>query len=386
MGVKVLTVIGTRPEAIKLFPLIHALEGDPRFESRVCVTGQHREMVDEVLAMAGIAPDHDLQVFHHGQDLDHIAARILDGMGPLLDREAPHWVVVQGDTTSAMTSAVAAYHRRLPVCHVEAGLRTGDLASPWPEEGNRRILTALAAMHCAPTAVAEKALVAEGVPAQTIHVTGNTVIDALRWTRAAIAARPALASRMQELEHRFFGRRIIAVTSHRRENLGGGLASITHALQQIARRTDVAIICPLHPNPQVRTAFEDALANRDNVALVKALDYANFVRLLEIADLIMTDSGGVQEEALDFGCPVLVMRETTERPEGLESGALRLVGADPKRIVSEAEHVLSDFRRRAARPSGNPFGDGCAARRIAALLQAKCRTENLVRIRPFASP
>ena len=368
---KILAVFGTRPEAIKLFPLIHALEADERFVSRVCVSAQHRGMLDQVLEIARIAPHHDLDLMTPGQTLDALTARALTGIGEVLDVEKPDWVVVQGDTTTVMAGALAAYYRQIPVCHVEAGLRSGDIHHPWPEEVNRKVVGTFAALHCAPTETAAAALRRENVAPDTIHVTGNTVIDALQWVTARIAANPELAAGLAPLEQRFAGKRIIGMTSHRRENFGEGLRGIADAVRRIAQREDVAVIFPVHLNPNVREVMEAELAGLDNVALIEPLDYPHFARLLDIATLMLTDSGGVQEEAPALGKPVLVMRETTERPEGVAAGTARLVGTDPDTIVAETERLLDDPDAYTAMARAhNPFGDGHAAERIADLLAA----------------
>jgi len=366
---RILTIFGTRPEAIKLFPLVHALDADARFASRVCVSAQHRGMLDQVLAIAGIAPHHDLDLMQPDQTLDALTAGLLSGLGRVMDEEAPDWVVVQGDTATAMAGAIAAYYRKIPVAHVEAGLRSGNIHHPWPEEVNRKVIAAIAALHCAPTATAAAALRRENVDPATIHVTGNTVIDALHWVTEQIGRKPALAAGLAELERRFAGKRIIGVTSHRRENFGGGMASIAEALRRLAARGDVAMIFPVHLNPNVRQVMQAELAGLDNVALIEPLDYPNFARLLDISTLVLTDSGGVQEEAPALGKPVLVMRETTERPEGIEAGTAKLVGTDAARIVAEAERLLDDEAAYAAMARAhNPFGDGKSAGRIAELL------------------
>jgi UDP-N-acetylglucosamine 2-epimerase (non-hydrolysing) len=368
---KILTVFGTRPEAIKLFPLVHRLARDDRFIGRVCISAQHREMLDQVLDIAGIVPDHDLDLMTPGQTLDALAARALVEIGKVLDLEQPDWVVVQGDTTTVMAGAIAAYYRKIPVCHVEAGLRSGDIHHPWPEEVNRRVVGSFAALHCAPTTTARDALLRENVDPATVHVTGNTVIDALQWVTARVGDSPALADGLRALEERFAGRRIIGVTSHRRENFGEGMQAIAKAVKSIASRQDVAVIFPVHLNPQVRAVMKAELAGLDNLALLEPLDYPQFARLLDISHLMLTDSGGVQEEAPALGKPVLVMRETTERPEGIAAGTARLVGTDADRIVRETNRLLDDPAAYAAMAqSHNPFGDGHAAERIADLLAA----------------
>jgi len=366
---RILTVFGTRPEAIKLFPVIHALEADSRFESRVCVTGQHRAMLDQVLALAGIEPDHDLNLMQADQSLDRLTAVLMSHLGPVMDDEAPDWVVVQGDTTSAMTAALCAYYRQIPVCHVEAGLRSGDIHQPWPEEVNRKVISAIAALHCAPTETAAAALASEKLDPATVHVTGNTVIDALGWITARTQREPELVADLARLERRFAGKRIVAVTCHRRESFGAGMEAIAAALSRLAARGDVALVFPLHPNPNVSAVMRERLGGLDNVALIEPLDYPQFARLLAISTLALTDSGGVQEEAPAFGTPVLVMRETTERPEGVTAGTARLVGTDADRIVAEVERLLGD--EAALQQMGrahNPFGDGRSAGRIVELL------------------
>ena len=366
---KILTVFGTRPEAIKLFPLIHALDADPRFDSRVCISAQHREMLDQVLSIADVAPDYDLDLMTPGQSLDALTARALVEIGKVLDEERPDWVVVQGDTTTVMAGAIAAYYRKIPVCHVEAGLRSGDIYQPWPEEVNRRVVGSFAALHCAPTPTAREALLRENVAADSVHVTGNTVIDALHWVTRRIEQDPQLASGLGDIEKRFAGRRIIGVTSHRRENFGDGMSSIANAVRRISSRDDVGVIFPVHLNPNVRSVMQAALGDLDNVALIEPLDYPHFARLLDICHLMLTDSGGVQEEAPALGKPVLVMRETTERPEGVAAGTARLVGTESDTIVRECLRLLDDKAAYAEMARAhNPFGDGASAGRIADLL------------------
>jgi UDP-N-acetylglucosamine 2-epimerase (non-hydrolysing) len=366
---RILTVFGTRPEAIKLFPLVHVLEADARFDSRVCVSAQHRAMLDQVLAIAGIAPDHDLDLMQPAQSLDALTAALLTGLGRVMDEERPEWVVVQGDTATAMAAAIAAYYRKIPVAHVEAGLRSGNIHHPWPEEVNRKVIGTIAALHCAPTETAAEALRRENVDPATIHVTGNTVIDALHWITARIAREPGLAAGLAELEQRFAGKRIIGITSHRRENFGPGMEAIAGAIRRLAARPDVAMIFPVHLNPNVRSVMSERLAGLANVALIEPLDYPHFARLLDISTLMLTDSGGVQEEAPALGKPVLVMRETTDRPEGIAAGTAKLVGTDADRIVAEAERLLDDEAAYAAMARAhNPFGDGHSAGRIAELL------------------
>lgn len=362
---KVLSVVGTRPEAIKLFPLIQALSADRRFVSRVCTSGQHGTLLKPVLDMAGVRPDHALPGHEAAQGLDALFSAVLDGVGRVLDAERPHWVVVQGDTTTAVAGALAAYHRRIPVLHVEAGLRSGDLNSPWPEEGNRRMIAGLAALHCAPTVTAAAALEQEGVSADQVHVTGNTGIDALHWVLGQAERQPDLASGLDALCDRLQGQRIVGVTTHRRENHGQRLHDIADALRQLAERGDVAIICPVHPNPQVRTTLFQRLSGQPNIVLTDPLTYPQFARLMGRACLMLTDSGGVQEEAPSLGKPVLVLRDTTERPEAVAAGTAKLVGTNPVRIVAETARLLDDADNyRAMARAHNPFGDGRASERI----------------------
>ncbi|MDQ1159177.1 UDP-N-acetylglucosamine 2-epimerase (non-hydrolyzing) [Sphingomonas sp. SORGH_AS 950] len=365
----ILVVFGTRPEAIKLFPVIRALSLATGRPVRTCVTAQHRGMLDQVLAIAGLTPDHDLDLMEPGQSLDRLTARLLTGLGEVMDREAPAMVVVQGDTATAMAGALAAYYRKVPIAHVEAGLRSGDIYQPWPEEVNRRMIAPIAALHFAPTETAAAALRAEGIAAERVHVTGNSVIDALHWTRSRIAAEPALAADLDPVLARMAGRRIVLVTTHRRENFGDGMAAIARALRRIAARADVGIVFPVHPNPQVASVMDRELGDHPGIARIAPLDYPHFVRALDAAHIVLTDSGGVQEEAPALGKPVLVMRETTERPEGVAAGTARLVGTDEDRIVAELFALLDQPDRYAAMARAhNPFGDGDSADRISRII------------------
>jgi UDP-N-acetylglucosamine 2-epimerase (non-hydrolysing) len=333
-------------------------------------------MLDQVLDIAGIVPDHDLDLMRPDQTLDALTAALIVELGKVMDAVRPDRVVVQGDTATAMAGALAAYYRKLPVDHVEAGLRSGNIYHPWPEEVNRKVIGGIASLHFAPTETSAAALRRENVAADCIHVTGNTVIDALHWVRAEIEAKPALAAGLDDLAQRFAGKRIIGVTSHRRENFGGGLEAIAEAVRQIAQRPDVAVIFPVHPNPNVRKVMDAALAGLANVAMVEPLDYPHFARLLGMAEIMLTDSGGVQEEAPALGKPVLVMRETTERPEGVEAGTARLVGTDSTVIVSEIFRLLDDKAAyEAMARAHNPFGDGHAAAKIVELLAHEIRQQ-----------
>jgi UDP-N-acetylglucosamine 2-epimerase (non-hydrolysing) len=366
---RILVTFGTRPEAIKMFPVIFALRETGEFDVRVAVTAQHREMLDSVLAMTGIRPDIDLDLMQPGQSLDDLSARIITRFGRTLDELQPDRVLVHGDTLTTMMASLASYFRRIPVGHVEAGLRSGNIYSPWPEEVNRKVTGTIADLHFAPTSAAAAALTAESTASSTIHITGNTVIDALMFAREKVATDPALAQVITPLKTRFKGKRIVAVTAHRRENFGSGMHEISAALQTLASRPDVAIIYPVHPNPNVAEVMHPALEGYANVALIAPLDYLDFVAMLEFCDLVLTDSGGIQEEAPSLGKPVLVMRDTTERPEGVSAGTARLVGTNHKRIVAAANQLLDDnevydLMARAH----NPYGDGRAAQRIAEIL------------------
>ncbi len=365
MGVKVLTVIGTRPEAIKLFPLIHALEADPRFESRVCVTGQHREMVDQVLELAGVRPDHHLSVMQVGPSLGHLTAAILIEIDAVLDLERPDWVLVQGDTCTALAAGLAAHYRRIRVCHIEAGLRSGDPDQPFPEETHRRAISTFATLHCAPTKAAVRALAKEGVAAKTVHLTGNTGVDALDWALRCLAQDPSLHPVASALEARAAGKKLILVTMHRRENIGPPLASVCAAVRYIARRNDVAVVIPMHANPAIRETLREQFGAVPGVELTDALRLPDFLRLLSVSHFVVTDSGGVQEEAPALGVPVLVARTVTERGEGVAGGTVRLVGTDTEAMVAEMTRLLDDPRwhARMARPHRH-YGDGRAAQRI----------------------
>lgn len=366
---RILVIFGTRPEAIKLFPVVHALQADPRFQCIVCVSAQHRQMLDQVLEISGIVPDHDLDVMQPDQTLDGLTANLLTGIGKVMDEVCPARVIVQGDTATAMSGALAAYYRKVPVDHVEAGLRSNNIYHPWPEEVNRKIIGSMASLHFAPTETSAAALLKENVDAARVHVTGNTVIDALYWISDRIAAQPTLASGLSELEARFAGKRVIGVTSHRRENFGEGMEQIATAIRRLAERPDTAIIFPVHLNPNVRSVMNERLSGLDNVALIEPLDYPHFARLLNVAEIMLTDSGGVQEEAPALGKPVLVMRETTERPEGVEAGTAKLVGTSAETIVTEISTLLDNTAAyEAMARAHNPFGDGRAARRIVELL------------------
>ncbi len=364
---KVLTVFGTRPEAIKMAPLVHALAKDPYFDARVCVTAQHREMLDQVLHLFSIVPDYDLNIMKPGQGLTEITCRILEGFKPVLEDFEPDVMLVHGDTTTTVATSLAAFYQRIPVGHVEAGLRTGDLWSPWPEEANRTLTGHLASYHFAPTENSRANLLRENVADKRIFVTGNTVIDALISVRDSILAdeprQRELASRYPFLRD---DKKLILVTGHRRESFGQGFEHICEALVEIARQNqDVQIVYPVHLNPNVSEPVNRILGQVDNVTLIEPQDYLPFVWLMDRAWLILTDSGGIQEEAPSLGKPVLVMRETTERPEAIKAGTVRLVGTDSTRIVAEVSRLLHDEREyQIMSKAHNPYGDGKACARI----------------------
>lgn len=384
-----MVVAGTRPEAIKLVPLILALKASPHIEPLVVSTGQHRALVESVLGLAGITPDVTLDAGHQGQTLNSITYGVIEGFEALLndlrggapERRTrprltspyskgtptfPGFTVVHGDTTSALAAGLASAYARLPVFHLEAGLRTGNLLSPFPEELNRRLLSAMASFHLAPTLANKEALIREGIKADTIFVTGNTGIDALQW--AASLDEPWEDSRLEGIDD---GRTVIVVTAHRRENWGDGLRGVAEGVARICRaRPDVTAVLPLHPNPRVRADILPILEGIPNVLLTEPLDYVNFARLLKVATIAITDSGGIQEEGPSIGTPVLVCRDVTERPEGVEAGTLRLVGTDPDVIEREALRLLDDpVEYEHMRAAVNPFGDGRASERIVAAFE-----------------
>jgi UDP-N-acetylglucosamine 2-epimerase (non-hydrolysing) len=369
---KVLTVFGTRPEAIKMAPVVKALRTTASVESKVCVTAQHRQMLDQVLHLFGIVPEYDLDLMKPGQDLTDITASILLGLRSVLKQQRYDLLLVHGDTTTTMAASLAALYERVPVGHVEAGLRTGDIYAPWPEEMNRSIVGRIARLHFAPTDRARRNLLAEGVSAESIRVTGNTVIDSLHEIVGVLNADVSLKRKMaQRFAFLDDTRRLVLVTGHRRENFGSGFERICTALKYLGGRQDVQVVYPVHLNPSVQEPVRRILGQATNVHLIEPLDYLPFVYLMSRAHLIVTDSGGVQEEAPSLGKPVLVMRETTERPEAVEAGTVRLVGTDADRIVSETCRLLDDAHEyeRMARAQ-NPYGDGTAAARIVDSIKA----------------
>lgn len=359
---KIFTVFGTRPEAIKMAPVIRALLDDGRAECVTCVTGQHRQMLDQVLDLFGIRPDHDLDIMVQAQTLSHVTCKVLEKLDIILAEQQPDWMVVQGDTTSAMAAALAAFYRRIPIAHVEAGLRTNDVFNPYPEEVNRRYIDCVASVHFAATGKNRDVLLREGVSPSSIVVTGNTVIDALLY----VAGKPFVIEGSPLAHIPFEEKRIVLITAHRRESWGAPLQQICDALRTIAvQHPDVQIVYPVHLNPSVHTPVYEALGGMQNISLLPPLDYLTFVQLAKRSYLVLTDSGGVQEEMPSLGKPVLVMREVTERTEALEAGTAALVGTATKSIIAGVKRLLEEpDAYQKMKCSQNPFGDGLAAQRI----------------------
>ncbi len=374
---KVMLIFGTRPEAIKMAPLVKAFQARAdQFETIVTVTGQHRQMLDQVLDLFEITPDYDLDIMKPGQDLFDVTSRVLTGMRDVLDRAKPDLVLVHGDTSTSTAAALAAFYRQIPVGHVEAGLRTGDIYSPWPEEMNRLITSRIATLNFSPTEQARQNLLCENVAPEKITVTGNTVIDALQMVVDKIENTPGLEDEVKrqikdsgyDLGLQDSGRRLILITGHRRENFGNGFMRICHAIRELAAKyPDVDLLYPMHLNPNVRKPIAEVFSGNTpaNVHFIEPLEYLPFVYLQKRSYLILTDSGGIQEEAPSLGKPVLVMREVTERPEALEAGTIRLVGTDDRKIVDEASRFLDDAAYYHANSLiANPYGDGQACSRI----------------------
>ena len=367
---RVLLIFGTRPEAIKMAPVVRALTAAPGLETYVCVTGQHRQMLDQVLTLFAIKPKYDLNLMKPGQDLTEITCRVLTGLRPILEDLKPGLVLVHGDTTTTLAASLAAYYQQIPVGHVEAGLRTGNIYSPWPEEVNRRVAGAIAQLHFAPTDGAAQNLLAEAVLQDNIHVTGNTVIDALLYAVQMLEDDPEKSAAFDAEFGLDPNRQTILVTGHRRESFGDGFERICSALERIARRNDVQIVYPVHLNPMVKGPVEKALGGHKHVKLIAPQDYLPFVHLMRRADVILTDSGGVQEEAPSLGKPVLVLRDTTERPEAVNARTVRLVGSEPDLIVEWVNRLLDDpIVYSSMAQAHNPYGDGQAAARICAIVQ-----------------
>lgn len=363
---RILTICGTRPEAIKLAPVLRAAQAHPGVEAALCVTAQHRQMLDQVLEVFAITPEFDLDIMRPGQSLDAVTSAVLSGVGSVLDAWRPDWVIVQGDTTTAFGAALAAYYRQIRIGHVEAGLRTGNLYSPWPEEGNRKLIGQIANFHFAPTDWAAANLAREGFDPAKVSVTGNTVIDALHWVAARLDAEPALrASFDAQFDFLDRSRKLVLVTGHRRENFDGGLERVCTALAALAARSDIEILYPVHLNPRVQATAQAILAGAGNVHLIGPQDYLPFVYLMQRAHLIVTDSGGIQEEAPALGKPVLVTRDTTERPEAIAAGTARLIGTSSEALVAAVNELLDVPGAHAAMAQArNPFGDGKSAPRI----------------------
>lgn len=376
---KVMLVFGTRPEAIKMAPLVKEFKKNTAdFETIVCVTGQHREMLDQVLQIFEIQPDYDLNIMKQGQDLYDVTARVLTGMRDVLKEAKPNVVLVHGDTTTSTAAALAAFYQQIPVGHVEAGLRTHNIYSPWPEEMNRLLTGRIANYHFSPTPLSRQNLLDEGVKEEKIHVTGNTVIDALYWVVDKIKNDKALDSDLKEVlakagydvKRLQGGRKLVLITGHRRENFGDGFIHMCHAIKDLTQKyPEVDFVYPMHLNPNVRKpiheVFGENLSNLGNMFFIEPLEYLSFVYLMEKSTIVLTDSGGIQEEAPGLGKPVLVMRDTTERPEALDAGTVKLVGTDYDRIMEEVSTLLDDERAYEAMSQAvNPYGDGLACERI----------------------
>ena len=371
---KILTVFGTRPEAIKMAPLVHALMDDDRFHSKVCVTAQHREMLDQVLELFEINPDFDLNVMEAGQTLNDITTSILLGLKPVLEDFEPDIVLVHGDTATTLAASLATYYKQIKLGHVEAGLRTGNIYSPWPEEANRKLTSVIANYHFAPTTAAKDNLLNEGFSADEISVTGNTVIDALFWVKEKLNQDSSINNELaKKFDYLDSEKKLILVTGHRRESFGDGFNRICQALRKIATHNkDIQILYPVHLNPNVQEPVNDLLKGLDNIFLIEPQQYLPFCYLMNRAFIILTDSGGIQEEAPSLGKPVLLMRETTERPEALNAGSVKLVGTDVEMIYKNVKDLLtnSNLYKKLAQAK-NPYGDGDASKRILDFLITK---------------
>jgi len=375
MSLRIMTVYGTRPEAIKVAPIITAIEADPEFESTTVVTGQHREMLDQVNTMFGIEPDHDMNIMAAGQTLNGVAAKVIAGLDEILAEEKPDVVIVQGDTTTVMGAAIATFNRHIPVVHLEAGLRSGHIDSPFPEEANRKLTSQITALHLAPTSTSKDNLTREDISENDIVITGNSVIDTLMFATKTLEVHfgDERLEALQQAKKAGSGGRILLVTAHRRENIGEGMADIGAGVAELARRyPDLTVVFPIHRNPKVRESIMPAIADLENVLLIEPLAYAEFTRALSLADIVLTDSGGVQEEAPSLGKPVLVMRENTERPEAVVAGTVKLIGTKRQRIIDEVSLLLdSEEAYKGMANAVNPYGDGKAAERTIAAIKWK---------------
>ena len=374
---KILVAFGTRPEAIKCFPVIKALQANPDISVTTCATAQHRDILDQVMDLTDIKPDYDLGLMRAKPTLTDITVDVLQSMGRILEEVRPDRLLVQGDTTTTMAAAIAAFYQRIPVGHIEAGLRTNTIWSPWPEEANRRMVSVVTDMHFAPTAATRQNLLSENVDDEKIYVTGNTVIDALRLVKIRLdqgqltqLIPPAVLNATRAAREQ--NKRLVLLTAHRRENWGNGIEQICQAVRLLAERGDLKIVYPVHPNPNVSSPVRKMLADHPDVVLLDPVNYASFISLLDNCVLVLTDSGGVQEEAPALGKPVLVLRDTTERPEAVAAGSARLIGCNADSIVSSSVKLLDDDDAyRAMSQVRNPFGDGNAATRIVDAIAAK---------------
>ncbi|MGP5079610.1 non-hydrolyzing UDP-N-acetylglucosamine 2-epimerase [Brachybacterium alimentarium] len=375
MSLRIMTIYGTRPEAIKVAPIIKAIELDDELENIIVVTGQHREMLDQVNTMFEIVPDHDLNIMAAGQSLNGIVSKVISGVDEILELEKPDAVIVQGDTSTVMGAAVASFNRQVPVIHLEAGLRSGDINSPFPEEANRKLTSQIAALHLAPTSTSKANLTREDVSENDIVVTGNSVIDTLLFATQALDVHfeDERLEALQEAKQGGGAGRILLVTAHRRENLGSAMEEIVSAVAVLARHyPELTIVFPIHKNPKVRTAIEPAVEGLENVLLIEPLAYAQFTRALSLADIVLTDSGGVQEEAPSLGKPVLVMRENTERPEAVVAGTVKLIGTKRDRLIAEVSLLLDSPQAYTGMANAvNPYGDGRAAERTLSAIRWK---------------
>ncbi|WP_117236270.1 non-hydrolyzing UDP-N-acetylglucosamine 2-epimerase [Vibrio maerlii] len=368
--IKILSIFGTRPEAIKMAPVVKQLEADKRFESRVCVTGQHREMLDQVLNLFNITPDFDLNVMSTNQSLSQITSAIILGLQQTFESFRPDYVLVHGDTSTTSAASLSAYYHQIKIAHIEAGLRTGNLLSPWPEEGNRRITGAIADLHFAPTKQAKDNLISENIHSSQCFITGNTVIDALLMTKKSIESNDDEHKLLSDKFSNIVSEKMVLITGHRRENFGIGFINICSAIAQLAHRhPTVHFVYPVHMNPNVQSVVKEHLGDIANVFLIEPQDYRPFVYLMTKSSIILTDSGGIQEEAPSLGKPVLVMRETTERPEAVKAGTVKLVGTDKKSIVENVSFLLENQKTYTTMSEAhNPYGDGTASKQISDLL------------------